>query len=232
MIVAFTYLIEGGKKNDIKFCVFMLMATAIHFTFFVYFTLLIAKHAGKFLDRYSKHFMSICLGIIGTCFFIRPILGIVTKIMLTFLSGYYAHFFDDQAGLGYVIMIAQYIPLVMLLFYIKKRYRLANDVSEEFLRKKTENSIVLNTIVMLFPLLLLCLYSVAIERFLRNLIVLCLFCACNYIQDCRNYLERRNIKIILFLICAYIFVYQNYLTGPASDIVEAVLKGKMFFIGE
>ena len=232
LIIAFTYLMDGGIKNDIIFCIFMMFATAIHITFIVYFTLLIAKHASKFLDRYSKQYMNICMGVIGICFFVRPILGLFTKIMLSFLSEYFAHFFADQAGLGYVIMIAEYIPMVMLRLYIKRKYRLCNDMSVEFIRKKTENSIVLNEMILLFPLLLLCLYSVSIERFLRNLIVLCLFCVCNYIQDCRNYLERRNIKIILFLICAYIFVYQNYLTGPASDIVEAVLKGKMFFIGE
>jgi len=232
MMIAFSYLVEGGVRNDAKFCFFMMLATIIHITFIVYFSLLIAKHAGSFIDRYAKKFFNICMMIIGTCYFVRPVLAAATALLLSFLSDYYASFFADQARLGYVIMIAEYIPLIILLFYIRDRYNIAADKSAKTERNVMEHSIVLNEMVMLFPLMILCLYSVSIERFLRNLVVLCLFSVCNYIQDCQNYLERRNIKIILFLICVYIFVYQNYLTGPASDIVWAVLKGKLFFIGE
>ena len=229
-IIAFSYLVEAGRKNDIIFCVFMLLASIMHITFGVYFILLLAKYADNKIDRYAKKFMIICMGIIGVCYFVRPILNMLTAIPRYFMSDYYSHFFQEQSRLGYIILIAVYIPIILLLFYIGDKYKTVTYGTVDFSRKRMEHSIIRNGFIMLFPVMILCLYSVSIERFLRNLIVICLFSFCNYIQDCKNYLERRNVKIFLFMICVYIFVYQNYLTGPASDIVEAVLKGEFFFI--
>ena len=229
MMIAFTYLVEGGKNNDIKFCLIMLIAVMIHITFIVYFSLLIAKYADNTIRRYAKPFVIGCIGFIFACYFCRPILNGLTLIPRLCLSKYFLHFFEDQAKLGFVLVFVIYVAFVMMLFYVSKRYKHISVEGAEVEKHNKEHSIILNEMVLLFPLMVLCLYSVSIERFLRNLIVICLFSICNYIQDCQNYLERRNLKIALFLICTYVFVYQNYLTGPASDIVEAVLKGKLFF---
>lgn len=229
LMLAYSYLLEGGMHNDIKFCIIMLFAVMIHITFIVYFTLLIAKYADNKISRYAKPFVIGCIGFIIACYFFRPILDVLTFVPRLFLDKYFLHFFADQAKLGFVLVFVIYVAFVLMLFYISKRYKRIDDGTAEIEKHKKELAIILNEMVLLFPLMVLCLYSVSIERFLRNLIVICLFSMCNYIQDCQNYLERRNLKIALFLICTYVFVYQNYLTGPASDIVEAVLKGKLFF---
>ncbi|MEI3521713.1 MAG: EpsG family protein [Anaerosacchariphilus sp.] len=229
-LIGFYFLITRRKYSKILFAFFVGMASIIHITYVVYFLFLIAQNKDITIRTLIKCLLPITLAVMGIVFFNISLLDMFVSGVGMFFSnkinnGYLS--FRTHFGVIYPFLI--YTTQIMMLSYCSKQ--LKSNRNKYLYKERYLTDIVFRANILIYPTIFLAFFSLSTDRMLRNLTIINLLVFINFLNSGAISKNKRKLGY-LCVIGASLFnmVYINFITGPASDILFAVLKGKLFFV--
>lgn len=229
LLIGYSYVV---KENRNVFCtcmytLFIGIAVLFHFSFAIYlFLILFIWLDGKRADKISKVLLAVGVCSFMVLYFIPAllpgILNLIAKIPIFKKLLIYTLSFNGRRALP-----ALFIYLFQIFFL-----QICKKESVKYkgkLKKITAITWYVNLAMgILLPSLL---YANAAFRLFRNLYIINFIVFSNYIIQLPRLSKKRNImSFIAVIVSIAVMIYPNFLLNQRIDIMEAMLKGKFFWL--